>query len=174
MPILELDRRILLLMRTRGHSPALERIVAGYSRLAEHGGCWLALGTVGALSTHDPERRRRYRRGVGIVASSYLANQAVKFSVRRRRPELPGLPPLTSTASQRSFPSAHATTSFAAARAYAGLVPRSALYGAAIAFGLSRPYLGVHYPSDVVAGAALGRAIAIAGLARTSGAGGPA
>jgi undecaprenyl-diphosphatase len=42
---------------------------------------------------------------------------------------------------------------------YGRLVPAPALYAAAVAFGLSRPYLGVHYPSDVVAGAALGTAL---------------
>lgn len=95
-----------------------------------------------------------------MVGGAYGLNYLVKVLVRRRRPELPGLAPLTPTVSSLSFPSAHATTSFAAARAYAGLAPSSALYGAAIAFALSRPYLGVHYPSDVLAGAILGSAIA--------------
>jgi membrane-associated phospholipid phosphatase len=80
--------------------------------------------------------------------------------VRRRRPELPDLPPLTPTVSRLSFPSAHATTSFAAARAYSGVAPAALLYPVALAFAVSRPYLGVHYPSDVVAGAVLGTAVA--------------
>jgi undecaprenyl-diphosphatase len=67
---------------------------------------------------------------------------------------------LTPTVTRLSFPSAHATTSFAAARAYAGLAPAWALYAGAAAFAVSRPYLGVHYPSDVLAGALLGSAIA--------------
>jgi membrane-associated phospholipid phosphatase len=81
-------------------------------------------------------------------------------AVRRRRPDLEGLPPLTPTVSRLSFPSAHCTMSFAAARAFRGLAPRAPLYGAALVFALSRPYLGVHYPSDVLAGAVLGTAIA--------------
>ena len=151
---------MLLLLRTRGHSAHLDRAIGAYSRLGEHGACWLALGTVGALSARDSATRARWLRGVRTVGASYVLNQALKFVVRRRRPELQGLPPLTPTVSRMSFPSAHATTSFAAARAYRGLASTGALYAAAATFGVSRPYLGVHYPSDVIAGAVLGAAIA--------------
>ena len=70
------------------------------------------------------------------------------------------LPPLTPVVSKLSFPSAHATTSFAAAAMYSRALPpvTPLLYGAAAMFAISRPYLGVHYPSDVLAGAALGTA----------------
>jgi membrane-associated phospholipid phosphatase len=98
---------------------------------------------------------------VRVVCAAYGLNYAVKITVRRRRPELAGLPALTKTVSRLSFPSAHATTSFAAARAFSGLVRPFAVYAPAAAFALSRPYLGVHYPSDVIAGAALGTAVAV-------------
>lgn len=158
----QLDRRILLFTRSQGHSPLLERIIGSYSRAGEHAGCWLALGLVGSVLTDDPLRRRQWRRGVRVVAWSYVINQAIKFAVRRRRPELPGLPPLTPTVSRLSFPSAHATTSFAACRGFHGLLPTGLLYAAAGLFAVSRPYLGVHYPSDVVAGAVLGTAVGLA------------
>jgi membrane-associated phospholipid phosphatase len=156
----ELDRRALLLARTRWHAPGAERAISLFSRTGEHAACWLLLGAVGAATAPDPARRRAWLRGALIVASSYTANYAVKLVVRRRRPQLPGLEPLTPTVSGLSFPSAHATTSFAAAHAYGGVAPAAVLYGAAVAFAVSRPYLGVHYPSDVVAGAVLGTAIA--------------
>jgi membrane-associated phospholipid phosphatase len=155
-----MDRAGLAFARTHGHGPALERAIAAYSRAGEHAACWLALGLAGAATSPRPDRRRAWRRGVGVVAASYGVNQALKFVVRRRRPELPGLEPLTPVITRLSFPSAHATTSFAAARAYRGLVPAWALYAAAGAFAVSRPYLGVHYPSDVIAGAVVGSAVA--------------
>lgn len=134
--------------------------MAAYSRLGEHAACWLALGLAGAAVSGRSDRRRAWLRGTRVVAGAYGLNQAVKFAVRRHRPELDGLEPLTPVVTQLSFPSAHATTSFAAARAYRRLAPAWLLYLAAGAFAVSRPYLGVHYPSDVVAGALLGTAVA--------------
>jgi membrane-associated phospholipid phosphatase len=158
--LIDMDRAGLVFARTRGHTPGLDRVAVAYSRAGEHAAGWLALGLAGAAVSRDAERRRAWMRGVGIVAASYGINQAIKFAVRRHRPSLDGLPPLSPVVTQLSFPSAHATTSFAAARAYRHLAPAWALYLAAGAFAVSRPFLGVHYPSDVLAGAALGTAVA--------------
>jgi membrane-associated phospholipid phosphatase len=156
------DLAALRFARTRGHPPSVERGVAAYSRLGEHAACWLALGSAGSLLARDSERRAAWCRGVRVVLAAYGVNYAVKISVRRRRPELRELPPLTGTVSSLSFPSAHATTSFAAARAYSRVAPAGPLYAAAVAFALSRPYLGVHYPTDVLAGAVIGTLVASA------------
>jgi membrane-associated phospholipid phosphatase len=125
----------------------------GLTRLGEHGAVWLAICAGGAVL--DRQRRPSYVRGARAVIAAYAANQAVKVLVRRRRPVLDDLPPLTRTMSQLSYPSAHASTSFAAARVLSGPA-----YALAAALALSRPYLGVHYPSDALAGAVLGTAVA--------------
>ena len=153
-----LDAALLRLMRTRGHAPAMERAVARFSALGEHGSIWLAICAAGAAL--DSERRPEFGRAGATVAAAYVANQAIKLAVRRRRPRLEGLPPIVATYSRLSYPSAHAATSFAAARALGSLLPPAALYALAVPLALSRPYLGVHYPSDTLAGAALGRAVA--------------
>jgi membrane-associated phospholipid phosphatase len=154
------DLAVLRLLRTRGHPPRVERAIAAYSRLGEHAACWFAVAAAGLLLERDVARRAGWRRALQVTAAAYGLNYAVKLSVRRRRPALPGLPPLSPVVSSLSFPSAHCTTSFAAARALRGLLPGTALYAAAAAFAISRPYLGVHYPSDAVAGALLGTLIA--------------
>jgi membrane-associated phospholipid phosphatase len=86
------------------------------------------------------------------VAIAYGANQVIKVIVRRRRPA----DRLIDTMSDLSYPSAHAATSVAAVRA----LEMPALWPLAVALAGSRLYLGVHYPSDILAGAALGGAIA--------------
>jgi membrane-associated phospholipid phosphatase len=161
-----LDTRLLTLARTRGHTPARERAVAAFSRTGEHAACWLALGLAGAAANAaQPPRRTAWLHGTGVVGASYALNTAIKFVVRRPRPELPGLVPLTPVVTGLSFPSAHATTSFAAARTYGALAPAAPLYAVAVLIALSRIYLGVHYPSDILAGALFGTALAAAASA---------
>jgi membrane-associated phospholipid phosphatase len=153
-----LDLALLRGLRTRGHTPARERAVARFSRLGEHGVLWLAICGTGALA--DPGRRDVYTRAAGTVVAVYVLNQVLKLAVRRPRPRLEGLPPLSGAWSDRSYPSAHAATSFAAARMLSPALPAAALYPLAAALAVSRPYLGLHYPSDIAAGALLGSAVA--------------
>jgi membrane-associated phospholipid phosphatase len=157
--IADLDERVLRLARTNGHTPAADRVVARFSLLGEHAGVWLAIGVVGTAL--DRERRGEWRRATATVGGVYALNTAIKLVVRRRRPELAGLPPITRTPTTLSFPSAHASAAFAGARLYTRLgLPTVPLYALATGLALSRLYLGVHYPSDVLAGAALGFAAA--------------
>jgi undecaprenyl-diphosphatase len=101
------------------------------------------------------------------VWSADLIALGLKAATDRARPfeTIPQADPLLKAVGQ-SMPSGHAATSFAGAVLLSYFLPRSAPYvfllAAAIAF--SRIYVGVHYPSDVVAGAALGAVVGLAGL----------
>jgi membrane-associated phospholipid phosphatase len=132
--------------------------VLAFTRCGEHGLLWQAVAGLGAAL--DRDRRSLYLRAVRVVFGAYVANIAMKYAVRRARPRLEGLPPLSSTVTGLSYPSAHSTTSFAAARVLRGALPAGMLYATAGAMAVSRPYVGVHYPSDCLAGAALGTALA--------------
>jgi membrane-associated phospholipid phosphatase len=152
-----LDRKLLRFLRTRGHSPQLEHAALLYARAGENGLLWHALAAAGVLLHRG--RRPVYLRAMRVTLFTLMANTVVKALVRRARPVLEELPALSPTLYGRSYPSAHASTSFAAAGALSGALPRVPLYAAATLMAMTRPYLGVHYPSDVVAGALFGRAV---------------
>lgn len=154
--VAQADVRLYRLVRSAARPPAAD-VVRRFSRLGEHAAVWLVLGATGALV--DRPHRARWRRGAIVVGATYAANTAIKAVFRRRRPALEDLPALVATPTALSFPSAHASSSFAAARAYAGLLPAGPLYVTAAAMACSRVYLGVHYPSDIAAGALLGLAM---------------
>ena len=119
---------------------------------------WLVGSAAGA--TLDGRRRALYLRAVWVMIAAYLANIAAKHAIRRLRPVLEDLPALSPTVTGLSYPSAHSTTSFAAASILARGLPAGPLYGCAAAMALSRVYVGVHFPSDVAAGALLGTTLA--------------
>jgi len=154
-----LDERLLRFACTVGHCPRADVAVERFSRLGEHAGLWLGIGGVGLAL--DKGRRPRWRRALGTVAGTYALNTTIKPLIGRSRPSLPGIPALTRTPTDLSFPSAHASSSFAGALAYSRLgLPVAPLYALAVSLALSRVYLGVHYPSDVLAGAVLGTLVA--------------
>jgi membrane-associated phospholipid phosphatase len=154
------DLRLYQLIRFAARPPALEPI-GRFSRLGEHAAVWIVVGLIGMAV--DRPRRPRWRRALGSVVGTYLLNTAIKGVFRRARPTLEDLPALIATPTALSFPSAHAASSFAAARAYSAMLPAGPLYATALAMALSRVYLGVHYPTDIAAGAVLGTITGSAG-----------
>ena len=128
------------------------------SHFGEHAAGWLALSAIGAVLS--PRRRRDWVLvGVGAL-SAHAAAIVIKLAVRRARPHDPAITVNVGTPSALSFPSAHATSSTAAAM-LACRATRSPLPLLIIPLmALSRLVLGVHYPSDVLAGIAVGATVA--------------
>ena len=108
-----------------------------------------------------------------VLAVSGLFSQIIKRLVGRARPKLMDtfgpfhFDGLSIQSTLASFPSGHTTTAFAAATALAFFLPRwqAPLLLLACAVGMSRVFVGAHYPSDVLAGVAVGTLVAVS-LAR--------
>jgi membrane-associated phospholipid phosphatase len=151
----EADLKILRAMRTRGHSPGLERCARLLGKCGNNGAVWFAINAV--LATLDSGNREAWLICAALGPIAIGLNYVVKAIVRRPRPVLEGLPPLGGAPSSLSFPSAHATSSFAVATAMTRVDGVAALaFVLALALSLGRPYLGMHYPSDILAGMAFG------------------
>jgi hypothetical protein len=139
--------------RTIGKPPVV-RAARGLSLFGEHAAGWFAVGLVGAAV--DRERRRDWLTGAVGVVAAHAASIAVKRVVRRQRPIDESVEVLVKTPSSLSFPSSHATSTTAAAVVYSGLTGRNLVPVLVPPMLVSRLVLGVHYPSDVLAGSALG------------------
>jgi undecaprenyl-diphosphatase len=124
---------------------------------------WIALAPLLSLLNRRQPLYATALTAVSVLTADLLA-LVIKLAVGRPRPfeTIPEADKLMNAAKGLSMPSAHAATAFAGAVAFAYLFRRYAalafLLAAAIAY--SRIYVGVHYPSDVLAGAALGMAVA--------------
>jgi membrane-associated phospholipid phosphatase len=153
------DLGLLRIMRTRGHTPAVEKAAQVIAKSGDNGYLWIAIGSAGFL--FDSRRRRQWLTTGLIGPIGIGVNFGIKLIFKRPRPVLEGLPPLGGAPSSLSFPSAHATASFASATAMSRIAPelRYVFIGTAALMALTRPYLGMHYPSDVLAGIALGTTV---------------
>ena len=156
----ELDLNLLRWMRTHGHSPGIESAAVALGKAGNNGLVWLVLGP--ALVLIDSSRWESWLICALLGPIAIGLNYGIKLLVKRPRPVLEGLPPLGGAPSSLSFPSAHATSSFAVATAMVRVDPAMAgAFVVAILVSLGRPYLGMHYPSDVLAGAFIGVALGL-------------
>ena len=143
----------------------LDAVMVALSAVGRGGMVWLAIGA--ALTAF---RRMPWQRLVQLAAAlalaSLLVDAVLKPAIGRQRPftSTPGVAVIAARPHDASFPSGHAGNAFAAAVILEQAVPACQLawwtLAALIAF--SRVYVGVHYPFDVIAGAIVGAASAIA------------
>jgi undecaprenyl-diphosphatase len=158
--IYHIDQSIMLWLQDVVRNPLLSKLLVPLTTIGYAGTLWIILSIVMLFF--------RKTRKVGWLSLltmlvCYLFNDILlKELVQRPRPfmDLPQLQVIESKPTSWSFPSGHACSSFAAASTYSkGEEPRwlkGLFWFLAVAMTFSRPYVGVHYPSDVLAGACIG------------------
>lgn len=160
----DVDRAISRAVSEIPPSP-LDPAMRAVSVAANHSVLWFAIAAL--LASRRGSSRKAALRGVfAIAAASTSANAVLKPLLPRRRPaasELPAYQKLTDPPTSSSFPSGHAASAAAFATAVALESPRLGLAVAPLAatVAYSRVHVGVHWASDVVAGAALGSGLAL-------------
>jgi undecaprenyl-diphosphatase len=141
----------------------LDDFFVALSQIGSQGAIFLLIAAIAALYWRRPSIFLYVALG-DVIAD--LASLALRHAIGRERPPLrfPEPAPLVHVPNNPSFPSGHATTSFACAALLAWLtpLPKVPLFALATLIAFSRVYNGVHYPLDVLGGAALGLAVATA------------
>ena len=138
----------------------LNPLVEGFTCLGNAGILWIALSL--AMLFYRPTRKAGALALGAMLLGLLCTNVCLKHLVGRTRPwiDVAGLVPLVHEGDPNSFPSGHTCAAFAAGLSWARALPRRWMKGAAVVLavcmGLSRLYVGVHYPTDVLAGGLVG------------------
>ncbi|MGK5110470.1 bifunctional phosphatase PAP2/diacylglycerol kinase family protein [Geodermatophilus sp. CPCC 205506] len=159
------DARLHSLVGGLPTSRAADTWLRRLTTTADHGKLWFVVAAL--LLTRRGSLRRGAIRGLGSLAmSSSLVNAVLKRVFGRRRPDLGSHPVqrlLHRSLTTHSFPSGHSASAaaFVTGVALEAPVAGAALAPVGLAVGYSRVHVGVHYPGDVVAGLAVGAAVAM-------------
>ena len=161
--ILKYDKLLLDLIHNGLSCAFLDKVMPYITLLAEHGIVPIALSV--ALMLFPKTRKSGYKMALALIMGLIVVNLTVKPLAARVRPydAFPGVELLIDAQSDYSFPSGHTLASFECAgviyMCYKKYAPLA--FAAACLVGLSRLYLYVHYPIDVLFGAILGLCFAV-------------
>ena len=166
--LLNLDGNILLFIQEYLRNPIMTPAVKFITTLGNGGGIWIALTLL--LLIIPKTRKVGWMMMTALLGTLLVNNIILKNLVARTRPYevIAGLTYLVPKPGEYSFPSGHAGSSFSVACVMFRQLPKK--YGVpalilAILIALSRLYVGVHYPSDVLFGIISGIAISYAAMA---------
>ena len=157
--LLNLDGGFLLFLQESVRNPILDNIMIFITSLGNGGMIWIA-ATI-ALLIPKKTRKAGIMSAAALLGSLIINNNIVKNIVQRPRPfvTFADLQIIIPTPSEFSFPSGHTSSSFAAAAVFYRHLPKKIGLPSVILAGLigfSRLYVGVHYPTDVIAGVLMG------------------
>lgn len=147
-------------------TPELDGVMRRVSRAANYSRLSLASAALLALTGGARGRRAAASGLAAVAATSAVVNLVIKPLGRRRRPDRPASEARPARhvrmPSSASFPSGHTASAVAFASGAGRALPVAALplHALAALVGYSRVHTGVHYPSDVVAGAVIGAVVA--------------
>jgi membrane-associated phospholipid phosphatase len=152
------DAVLVAVQSTLAGRPGVLSGARALSHFGEHSVGWVGVAVLGAVL--QPARRRAWlTAGVGAFLA-HAAAVVIKRIVRRERPSHPAIAVNVGTPSRLSFPSAHATSTTAAAILLGRVTGLPLPVVLVPPMALSRLVLGVHYPSDVITGVAVGAVVA--------------
>lgn len=161
----QLDGNILLWIQEYIRNDFLTPIFKFITHLGDEGYVWIAIAVI--LLFVKKYRKVGIMVGVSLLGSLVFNNMLVKNLVARPRPYrmIETLSILIPEPGEYSFPSGHTSSSFAAGVVLYLMLPKK--YGVpamilAFLIGISRLYVGVHYPTDVLGGMVMGTVLAVA------------
>ena len=155
-----LEGGVLLWIQETMRGPVQDAIVMAFTKLGNSGVLFIVLGVV--LLFFKKTRRVGVAALLALLFGFLITNLTLKPLVSRPRPwlDVEGLINLVGESAYRSFPSGHSTSAFAFGFALLFGAPKRWMKWAAIIvavlMGLSRLYVGVHYPTDILGGVLVG------------------
>ncbi len=157
--LLNLDGGFLLFLQESVRNPVLNSIMIFITSLGNGGMIWI--GATILLMIPKKTRKVGLMSAVALIGSLIINNNIIKNIVQRPRPfvSFTDIQILIPTPSEYSFPSGHTSSSFAAAAVFYRHLPKKLGVPSVVLAGLigfSRLYVGVHYPTDVIAGVIMG------------------
>lgn len=165
--IQQLDEQALVWIAEHLRCALLDPFMKLYTQLGNTGMLFIVLGLVMLCF------QRTRRAGASALCAMLIGLIVVNFTIKplaaRERPwvVMEGFVNLVPEGDPNSFPSGHTNAAFAFALAVCRSAPKKWMkitaIGMAVVMGLSRLYVGVHFPSDVLVGAAVGSLCGLAG-----------
>ena len=161
--LLRLDGDILLWIQENMRTDLMTTIMRGITRLGDNGCLWIVLAVV--LLVIGKTRRVGAASALSLLLTFMVVNLGIKNIVERVRPYevIEGLTRLVHAEESFSFPSGHSAHAFAGGVVIFLMLPRKVgipVLVLSFLIAISRMYVGVHYPTDVLAGIVIGSLLA--------------